>query len=102
MVRYERFCVYEVKNPDDKKRFAVIVSPEEIHDYQDTVLIAPLVLGQSDFPFRVPIVFKNKEGEVAADKIQPILKEDLLKKVGLLPAPLTEQLAEVLMEMCMI
>ncbi len=102
MVKYERFSVYEIKNSEGQTRFGVIVSPEEIHDYQETVLVLPLIVGQSGFPFRVPIVFKDKEGEVAVDKIQPIFKTDLIKKVGLLPEALSVQLADVLTEMFMI
>ncbi len=102
MVKYERFCVYEVISQNEQNKFAIIVSPEEIHDYQNTVLVVPLLPIQTNLPFRVPIVFKNKQGELAIEQIQPVFKKNLLKKVGLLPTPLAEKVAETLMEMFML
>ena len=99
MVKAERFALYQVKALEDKQRLAVVVSPNELNDTLNTVIVVPLLGSQTKMPFRVPIIFKGKNGEIALDKITTIPKVDLVQKVGLLPELLVEQVIPLLAEM---
>ena len=43
----------------------VIISPKEINDYMNTVLIAPLTSTIKEFPFRLNCNFQNHQGQIA-------------------------------------
>ena len=55
-----------------KTRPCVVISPDEIHVYLKTVIIAPMTSGSFDAPSRVGIFFDGKEGKIVLDQIRTI------------------------------
>jgi mRNA interferase MazF len=65
-----------------KTRPCLVISPPELHDFLDTVIIAPMTTGSRPAPFRVPIKFSGKRGFVLLDQIRTIDKRRLTRRLG--------------------
>ena len=80
-----------------KTRPCLIISPDEMNQHIDTVIIAPLTprltrpprmrrdasLPESRlYPTRVPVRFKGKSGQIVLDQIRTVDKERLVKRMG--------------------
>jgi mRNA interferase MazF len=65
-----------------KTRPCVIVSPQEMHDFLRTVIIAPMTTKGRQAPYRVPITHDGKKGLVLLDQIRTIDKGRLVKRLG--------------------
>lgn len=65
-----------------KTRPCIIVSPQEMHDFLRTVIIAPMTSKGRAAGFRVPITHDGKKGLILLDQIRSVDKARLVKKVG--------------------
>lgn len=65
-----------------KTRPAVIISPDALNTYLQTVIVAPLTSTVKGYPSRVLTTFDNKGGEIMLDQIRSIDKTRLKKKIG--------------------
>lgn len=66
-----------------KIRPVVIVSPDAMNARLDTVVACPLTSKvHRRWRSRVPVKFKNINGEIAIDQIRTISKQRLKKKIG--------------------
>ena len=87
---YRRFEVWQVTlepvagSEMAKTRPCVIVSPDEMNKYLNTVIIAPLTSTQKDYPFRLDCTFQNHAGQVALDHIRSVDKKRLVTKLGIM------------------
>lgn len=75
-----------------KTRPCVIVSPNEINDNLSVIIVAPLTSKSKNYPTRIKINFKGKEGWIAIDQIRTIDKKRIYKKSGNLT---TKQIAKI-------
>ena len=50
-----------------KTRPCVIVSPNELNKYLNTIVIAPMTSNQKQYPTRVAIELDNRNGMIAID-----------------------------------
>lgn len=105
VVEVRRFGVYLVPlDPTQgaeikKTRPCVVVSPDEINRNIRTVIIAPMTTVVRPYPTRVPIRFRNKNGQVVLDQIRAVDKARLVKRLGTVPAETARAIADVLAEM---
>ena len=60
-----------------KTRPCVVISPSELNDYLNTVVIVPLTSTLRNYPFRVQCVVTGKKGELAIDQIRTVDKTRL-------------------------
>lgn len=65
-----------------KTRPCLVISPPEIHDFLDVVIIAPMTTGSRPAPFRWSISFSGKRGFILLDQIRTIDKRRLTRKIG--------------------
>jgi mRNA interferase MazF len=65
-----------------KTRPCVVVSPPEMNEYLNTVIVAPMTTGSRPAPFRVGLTFARKRGLILLDQIRTVDKERLIKKTG--------------------
>ena len=65
-----------------KTRPCLIISPDEMNQHIDTVIIAPMTTKGRPYPTRVPLRFKGKSGQVVLDQIRTVDKSRLVKRVG--------------------
>jgi mRNA interferase MazF len=67
-----------------KTRPCVIISPDEMNKYLDTVVIAPITFQSKKYPTRIKIDLEGNENWVVIDQIRTIDKSRLTKRITLL------------------
>ena len=65
-----------------KTRPCLIISPPEIHDFLDTLIVVPMTTGSGPAPYRIDVMFGEKENRVLLEQIRAIDKKRLLRKLG--------------------
>jgi mRNA interferase MazF len=67
-----------------KTRPCVIISPDEMNKYLDTVVIAPITSQSKKYPTRVKIDLEGNDNWIVLDQIRTIDKSRLTKRIALL------------------
>ena len=62
-----------------KTRPCVIISPNEMNKYLNTVVIAPMTSQSKKYPTRIPVKHNSKKGWVVLDQIRTIDKQRIIK-----------------------
>lgn len=65
-----------------KTRPCLILSPDEMNRYLNTIVIAPITSQSRDYPTRVPIELDGRENWVVIDQIRTIDKSRIVKKLA--------------------
>jgi mRNA interferase MazF len=65
-----------------KTRPCIIVSPNEMNKYLNTIVIAPMTSNLKAYPTRIPVNHSSKKGMIAIDQIRTIDKNRILKVLG--------------------
>ena len=81
-----------------KTRPCVIVSPDEMNRFLRTIVIAPLTSQSKDYPTRVKVKHKNKDGWVVLDQIRTIDKRRVIKSFDKLPEKEIEKIKSIIKE----
>jgi mRNA interferase MazF len=63
-----------------KTRPCVIVSPNEINKFLNTIVVVPMTTNLKKYPTRIEVEHNNKKGMVAIDQIRTIDKSRIIKK----------------------
>lgn len=82
-----------------KIRPCVVISPKELNDNLNTVIIIPITSTLRNYPFRIRCSLANKSGEIVTDQIRTVDKSRLKGKIGKLSEQEIEKLREILNEM---
>ena len=62
-----------------KTRPCVIISPDEMNKYLNTIVVAPMTTNMRKYPTRVPVEHNGKKGMITIDQIRSIDKKRILK-----------------------
>ena len=62
-----------------KTRPCVIISPNEMNNHLQTVIIAPMTSQSHNYPTRIEVKHHNKKGWVVIDQLRTIDKQRILK-----------------------
>ena len=65
-----------------KTRPCVVISPNEMNKYLNTIVIAPMTSSSKSYPTRIEVNINNRTGWVVIDQIRTIDKERITKKIG--------------------
>ena len=82
-----------------KTRPCLIVSPNEINDNINTVIIAPMTSKGQNYPTRVKCKFDGKDGQIVFDQIRTVDKSRLIRKLGMIDSSTQQGVFRVLSEM---
>jgi len=82
-----------------KTRPCLVISPNEMNGYLQTVIVAPMTTTQRPYPTRVGITFQGKRGQVALDQIRTVDRARLVRKLGRASPRTTQSVSAVLVEM---
>lgn len=82
-----------------KTRPCVIISPNEMNKYLNTIIIAPMTSSLKEYPTRVAVNHNSKKGMIALDQIRTVDKKRILKVLGKLNKTEIQFTKEVLKEM---
>jgi mRNA interferase MazF len=81
-----------------KTRPCVVISPNEMNKFLNTVVIAPMTTSSKNYPTRIEIKHENKIGWIVLDQIRTIDKQRIIKDLGRLTKPEINVLKSVLKE----
>ncbi len=100
-----RFAVYLV-NLDPtvgakikKTRPCLVISPDEMNEYIQTVIIAPMTTKARAYPSRVATRFEGKDAHIVLDQIRTVDKRRLVKHLGDISAEAQSDVLTVLAEL---
>ena len=82
-----------------KTRPCVVISPNEMNKYLNTIIIAPMTSSLKEYPTRVAVNHNSKKGMIALDQIRTVDKKRILKVLGKLNKTEIQCTKEVLKEM---
>jgi mRNA interferase MazF len=82
-----------------KSRPCVIISPDEMNKFIETVIIAPMTTKTKSYPTRVPITFKRKEGWIVLDQLRTVDKRRLIQNLGKVDQKTVLKIKSVIKEM---
>jgi len=81
-----------------KTRPCVIVSPNEMNKYLNTIIVAPMTSNLKKYPTRVPVNHNGKIGMIAIDQIRTIDKRRIVKVYDKLTGPEIKKCKGILKE----
>ncbi len=81
-----------------KTRPCVVISPNEMNRYLQTIVIAPMTTSSKSYPTRVEIKHENKIGWIVLDQIRTIDKQRIIKDLGKLSKPEIKEVKAILKE----
>jgi len=82
-----------------KMRPCLVVSPDELNDHVQTLIVAPLTKGSHTYPFRGACRFQGQAGHVVLDQIRTVDRERLVRHLGALSPQSLQRSLLVLQEM---
>jgi mRNA interferase MazF len=88
-----------VRTEIQKTRPCLVVSPDELNDYIQTVIIAPMTTKARAYPTRVACRFEDKDAHIVLDQIRTIDKRRLIKRLGRIDRGAQQHVLNVLAEL---
>ena len=82
-----------------KTRPCLVISPDEMNQFLQTVIIAPMTSVARRYPTRIATRFQGTTGQVALDQLRAVDRYRLIRKLGTIPESTAEQVAATLVEM---
>ena len=83
----------------NKTRPCVIISPNEMNEVLNTVIIAPLTSTMKNYPSRINCFVKDKNGQIALDQLRCVDKSRLKNQLSVLNKNEQNLVLEVLYKM---
>ncbi len=81
-----------------KTRPCVIISPNEMNKYLNTIVISPMTSILKEYPTRIPVNHNDKKGMIAIDQIRTVDKKRIIKLLGKLNKTEIKMTKEVIKE----
>jgi mRNA interferase MazF len=82
-----------------KSRPCLVVSPDEMNPYINTVIVAPMSTRGRQYPTRVACKFQRKAGQIVLDQIRTVDKRRLVKRLGRIDTQTQAKVLSVLADM---
>lgn len=81
-----------------KTRPCVVISPNEMNKYLQTIVVAPLTSSSKPYPTRVEIKKNKTKGWIVLDQIRTVDRTRIIKKLSTLTTSEIEEVKNVIME----
>lgn len=65
-----------------KTRLCVIISPNEMNKYLQTIVVAPMTSSSKVYPTRVPVNHNKTKGWVVLDQVRTVDRKRIVKILG--------------------
>jgi mRNA interferase MazF len=82
-----------------KTRPCLVISPDEMNEPLQTVLVAPMTTTLRGYPTRVNVTFRHKTGQIALDQLRAVDRQRLVRKLGVVSTKTAVRVSGVLVEM---
>ena len=100
----KRFEVWNIElNPTqgseiNKMRPCLVVSPNEVNKFLNTVVIVPMTSTIKPYPTRLKCHFKGKNGQLVVDQIRCVDKTRLIEKLGIMDTKTCKEISMLIIE----
>ncbi len=100
----KRFEVWNIElNPTqgseiNKMRPCLVVSPNEVNKFLNTVVIVPMTSTIKPYPTRLNCHFKSKNGQLVVDQIRCVDKTRLIEKLGIMDTKTCKEISMLIIE----
>ena len=81
-----------------KTRPCVVLSPNEMNKYLQTIVIAPMTSSSKNYPTRIKVVHNGQQGWVVIDQIRTIDRNRIIKRFETLKSKEIEQVKNAIKE----
>lgn len=81
-----------------KTRPCVIISPNEMNKYLQTIVLVPMTSSTKTYPTRVEIKHNKKQGSIVLDQIRTVDRQRIIKVLGNLSEKEIKKVKNVLKE----
>ena len=81
-----------------KTRPCVVLSPDEMNKYLQTIIVAPMTSSSKPYPTRVEVKHKTTKGWIAIDQIRTIDRTRVVKRFEILTDKVIEKVKMVIQE----
>ncbi|MCI5073304.1 type II toxin-antitoxin system PemK/MazF family toxin [bacterium] len=82
-----------------KTRPCLVISPDEMNQYIQTRVVAPMTTKGRSYPTRIACSFSNKKGQIVLDQIRTIDQKRMIKKLGRIDLRVQKKVSTLLVEM---
>jgi mRNA interferase MazF len=82
-----------------KTRPCLVISPDEMNRYLQTVIVAPMTTSARPYPTRVDVRFQGKSGQVVLDQLRAMDRQRLVRKLGAISASTADAVSATVLEM---
>lgn len=82
-----------------KIRPCLVISPDEMNRWIQTVIVAPMTTGGRAYPTWVACTFQGKEGQIVLDQIRTVDKVRLVRRLGQIDSSTQEKVLATLAEL---
>jgi mRNA interferase MazF len=82
-----------------KTRPCLVVSPDEMNEPLQTVMVAPMTTTLRSYPTRVNVTFRNTTGQVALDQLRAVDRQRLVRRLGMVSTKTAHEVSNMLVEM---
>lgn len=102
---FKRFDVYLINldptigSEIKKMRPCLVISPDDLNRYANTVIVAPMTTKGTTYPTRIACKFQGKQGQVVLDQLRTVDKTRLVRKLGKIDKQTQVEVLRVLSEM---
>jgi mRNA interferase MazF len=82
-----------------KTRPCLVISPDEMNEFLQTLLVAPMTSALRSYPTRISLTFRGKSGQIALDQLRAIDRQRLVRRLGTISPKTAQEVSGVLVEM---
>lgn len=82
-----------------KTRPCLVISPDELNDYIQTVILAPMTTRSHPYPTRVACQFDGRQAFIVLDQIRTVDKQRLVTHLGRIDPRTQAEVLDVLAEL---
>lgn len=86
---------FEIK----KTRPCLVISPNEMNKYLQTIIVAPVTSNSRNYPTRVEFEQENVSGSIVLDQIRSIDRIRIIKKIDTINSNIIKKVKSTLKEM---
>ena len=100
-----RFDVYlvvldpTVGSEIQKTRPCLVISPDEMNQHIETVIVAPMTTKGRPYPTRIPCRFQGKFGQIVLDQMRTVDRARLARRLGRISSATQKTVLAALAEM---
>jgi len=82
-----------------KTRPCIVISPNEMNNAIQTIIIAPMTTKSHNYPTRIQLTFQKKKGFIVLDQIRTIDKKRIVLELGKINNNIISEIKSILQEM---